>query len=133
MEQAKKKDRRKRKHRDNPSQCIDPFHFLVRCDELSKEKPTKCPCSEFHRPRKRTASQNIQNFFTAFPSIHAPSSHELEWKPLPNHRASIHLNSKSKHKPVITKESKIRDQHDRGKKRKQTAIDSFLLVNKKRV
>ena len=42
----KKGSKRKRKE-DEISQCVDPFHFIQKCDNLSKERLTKCSCFRF--------------------------------------------------------------------------------------
>ena len=105
------KNLRKRKNKEIMSQCTDPFHFLVKCDNLNKEKPTLCPCSQPHRPQKRTISYDIRNFITSFPTLKCPT--------LINTEIQVKDNSLShKKKKYSTKEEKIRDQHDRGKKRK---------------
>jgi Fe-S cluster biosynthesis and repair protein YggX len=105
------KNLRKRKNKEIMSQCTDPFHFLKKCDNLSKEKPTICPCSEFHRPQKRSISYDIRNFVTSFPTLKCPTKIIT--------KTQVNKSFSSKKKKFSTKEDKIRDQHDRGKKRKE--------------
>src|ERR1700729_3728987 len=73
------KNLRKRKNKEIVSQCIDPFHFLMKCDNLSNEKPTNCACSAFHRPQKRTMSYDIRNFLFSFPSLKSPITTNTEF------------------------------------------------------
>ena len=103
------KNLRKRKNKEIVSQCIDPFHFLMKCDNLSNEKPTNCASSEFHRPQKRTMSYDIRNFLFSFPSLKSPTTTNTEFS----------VKDYYQKKNFSTKEDKIRDQHDRGKKRKR--------------
>src|SRR6185437_5655927 len=94
---------RKRKNKEIVSPCI-----LMKCDNLSNEKPTNCACSEF-RPQKRTMSYDIRNFFFSFPSLKSPTTTHTEFS----------VKDYYQKKNFSTKEDKIRDQHDRGKKRKR--------------
>ena len=92
---------------------IYPFHFLERCGDFSKEKPTKSPCSKFYRPPKRTAVRDIRNFLTTFPSLQSRSYQRNLGQNSNEDKYRQHKNDL-----MTTKEDKIRDQHDRGKKRK---------------
>jgi len=80
--ESKGKAKRQRKSRRNKkseiTDCVDPFHFLTKCEALSKERETKCLCSRFHRPKKRKAELNIENFMTVFPKLHPMSSRDIE-------------------------------------------------------
>jgi len=121
--ESKGKAKRQRKSRRNKkseiTDCVDPFHFLTKCEELSKERETKCLCSRFHRPKKRKAELNIENFMTVFPKLHPMSSRDIELSLFDKKLSCI------KKSNFPTKESNIRDQHDRGKKRKQTSIETY--------
>ena len=106
----KEKDKtlsRKKKKRSNPSQCVDPFHFFPKSNDFTKQRPTKCKCSEYHRPAKRLLSQDIRSFSNRFPTI----SQEQK---IPD----FHSTSKIMHKEQMnphrsrTKTDRIRDQHD---------------------
>jgi hypothetical protein len=94
--------------------CCDPFHFLQKCNNLSKEKSTPCSCSEFHLPIKKIPERNILDFITLFPKIQSQSQKEIEHNIL---RKSVKYVVKNKF--IETQEDKIRDQHDRGKRRKK--------------
>ena len=119
---TKEKKRSKRKRKEHEiSQCVDPFHFIQKCDNLSKERPTKCSCSRFKSPKTHTKSKNIKSFLTTIPTLCPMSTNDMDF---------ILQKQKLKHNRdnnFSTKESKIRDQHDRGKKRKQVKIDKFFF------
>jgi len=107
-----KRSKRKRKDEYETFQCVDPFHFLQKCDNLSKERPTKCSCSRFKSPKKSTKYKNIKSFLTSIPTLCPMSTNEMDFI-LGKH------NVYNRNNHFSTKESNIRDQHDRGKKRKQ--------------
>ena len=117
----KKKNNRKRKKKANQSYCTDPFHFLQRCDNSSKEKPTRCECSEFQRPRKRMATKDIRDFITKFPTLKPLSAFELKRtinkKSLKRHREES-SSTRIQNRIFETQSDLIRGQHDRGKRRK---------------
>ena len=96
--QRKNCDRKKK----NVSHCTDPFHFLKKYQDLSGEKLTKCPCSEYYRSHP-TKSKDIRNYFI-FPRIKPLRPFDLK-------RQGYQYNG-------FTKEDRIRSEHDRGKKRK---------------
>jgi len=79
--QTKEKKRRKRKRKDKneTSQCVDPFHFIQKCDNLSKERPTKCLCSRFNSPKKSTKSKNIKSFLTTIPILCPMSANDMDF------------------------------------------------------
>ena len=102
----------KKKKRYNPSQCLDPFHFLPKVHDFTKQLPTKCPCSEYHRRSVKRKSTDIRTFLTKFPILKAPT--------VKNYSISSELLNTAKHtfKRFCTQADKIRDQHDRGKRKK---------------
>ena len=93
----KYRKRKKRKIEDNisASNCKNPFHFLHRHCNLSKKRPTKCPCSIV--PITEVPNQRITTFF------------QVSAKP-----SKIPLDPTF----FISRTDKIREQHDRGKRRK---------------
>ena len=70
--------RRKRKHHSTPSSCSNPFHFLNKCGDYSKEKPTNCPCSQSHRPMKRSVIHDIRSLISSFPKLLPISIGDIE-------------------------------------------------------
>ncbi len=88
--------RKKRKIEENitASNCKNPFHFLRRHRNLSKKRPRKCPCSTV--PITEIPNQRITTFF------------QVSVKPL-----KIPVDPTF----FISRTDKIREQHDRGKRR----------------
>jgi hypothetical protein len=108
--QSNKNTGKKRK-RYNPSQCLDPFHFSSKIHDFTKQLPTRCPCSEYHRPIKHK-SRDIRSFLTSFTSIKAPViKNDLIHQEITN--TKIH-----NRKRFYTQADRIRDQHDSGKRKK---------------
>ena len=112
--------RRKRKQKSSPS-CANPFHFLDKCGDYSKEKPTNCSCSQSQRPNKRGVIQDIRSFVPLIPI----SIEDIERTVYIKERLVL-TEVKSKSTLFTTQEDLVRDQHDRGKKRKQASITPFL-------
>ena len=106
----KEKKTRKRKHRTNPSQCMDALHFLPKCHDFTKQRPTKCKCSEYHRPAKRTYIRDIRSFSNLFPISPGPFHIEKEF-PIERDSKSLSFHS------CPTRADLIRAQHDRGKRK----------------
>ena len=111
----KKKEKtqsRKRKKRSNPSQCVDPFHFFPKCNDFSKQRPTRCKCSEYHRPAKGLLSKDIRNFAKRFPTISQEGS-----IPDFHHKSKTSFKEQKNLYRSRTQADQIRGQHDRGKRR----------------
>ena len=83
--------------------CTSPFHFLKKCQELTNEKMTKCPCSKYQQPPPRI--KDIRNLMEPIPRI--------------EHQREFDLERVSYYHEGTTQEDKIREQHDRVKKRRQ--------------
>ena len=115
----KKNKGRKTKVNKRLSQCKDPFHFYDKIDDLSKERTTKCPCSEYHRPLKRLRSTDIRSF-TGYQYLPRDPI-ELE-----TYIFTASSPKKDYHRGFNTKQDKVREQHDRSKKRKQATITQFF-------
>ena len=75
---------------------------------------TQCQCSEFRSPIKKLPQRDILNFVTSFPIIYSPSRSEIEQNILRKW-----VKRKIQNCPTETQEDKVRDQHDRGKRRKR--------------
>ncbi len=87
----------------------NPFHFLVRHSNLSKQRPTKCPCrNNLHKKVYKT--QPITAFISRFPQTVLYD----------NSKSDALVITPSNNKMYITRADEIRKQHDRGKKRKKT-------------
>jgi hypothetical protein len=104
-------NRKGKKQRVNPSQCLDALHFLPKCHDFTKQRPTKCGCSEYHRPAKRSFTRDIQGFLDRFPFIQVPIHENNETKIKSSH-----------HHFFTTRTDHVREQHDRGKRRKLTRV-----------
>jgi hypothetical protein len=120
--------RRKRKHHSTPSSCSNPFHFLHKCGDYSKEKPTNCPCSQSHRPMKRSVIHDIRSLISSFPKLLPISIGDIERTVYIKERIDTEKESRSI--LFTTHDDLVRDEHDRGKKRKQASITMFLQPNK---
>ena len=105
------KKKKKKKKKVNPSQCLDPFHFLTKTNDFTKQKITKCPCSLIKRQSKNSKSRDIRTLLNRFPTIHFPNVHDTN---------SPRLSSSFQLKRFKTRVDEIRDQHDRGKRRRKT-------------
>ena len=122
-EEWNKYKKRSRKEVKNNT-CVDPFHFLVKSDDTSKEKATNCYCTKFHRSRKRLADRDISTFIDTFPILQ-PQNPKRPRNVIVRQckRQKIH----NVHRKTRT--DRIRDQHDRGKRKKQSDITTFLIRN----
>ena len=111
---ASKSKKSKVEDKASQSKCRNPFHFLARHCNLSKQRPTKCSCRSvpFTNVYK---SQPITTFFSRFPHIVRYD------KSRPN---PLKI-SPSDNKMYTTRADAIRKQHDRGKKRKKHEYHIF--------
>ena len=109
----KKKDSRKKKHRTNTSQCVDPFHFLSKSYDYTKQRQTKCRCSITHRPVHRTSMRDIPKFSTKYPILEYPY-----YRPS---KSEVQRNSSSF---FMTRSDHVRAQHDRGKRKYYDGLTS---------
>ena len=109
----RKKDRRKNKTL-NVSQCHDPFHFLRKIDDSSKERSTKCFCSI--TSKKSLKNTDIRIFTTPI-SIKILSPFEMKRQIMTKSYKStvqeIHRTNRFKVQSDL-----IREQQDREKRRK---------------
>ena len=57
------------------SKCKNPFHFLHRHSNLSKKRPTKCPCSRVKYDTRPIVHRDIRSFTFHLPNTsHQPRS-----------------------------------------------------------
>jgi hypothetical protein len=106
----------RKKKKTNVSHCNNPFHFLKKHSDFSKQKETRCPCSVAQRANQRSLrSRDIRNFLTKFPQIHLPDT---------NVNASLSVSRKNNaliseirnSSDYKTRDDRIRSAHDRSKK-----------------
>ena len=103
------------------SKCQNPFHYLRRHENLSSQRPTKCPCRNAV-VTKLYRNQPITEFASEIQfSEQGTNVHRKENK------------SSSQENLYLTRTDIIRKEHDRGKKRpfKQLSLDLFIA--KKRI
>jgi hypothetical protein len=112
--------RKKHKGKDLSSQsnCKNPFHFLVRHCNLSKQRPTKCPCRNLPFKSTHYKMQSITKFIFKFPeNVHYDNSRPCaKLSSSPNYTL---ISSSPRNNKYSTRGEAIRKQHDRGKKRKR--------------
>ena len=121
-----------RKHRVEEqavqSKCKNPFHFLHRHCNLSKKRPTKCPCSRVKYDTRPIVHRDIRSFTFHLPNTsHQPRSETISL--LQDNRCILPPPQQNRFR---TQSDIIRRQHDRGKKRKAThaSNSSFLNIKK---
>ena len=84
------------------SNCMNPFHYLCRHSNLSKQRPTKCPCRNLADNKVLQKNQLITEFVFKY---HDNANTNFRSKPSLNYR-------------FMTRADYIRGEHDRGKKRR---------------
>jgi len=98
---------KKQKRHAFSSSCRDPFHFLKKLKDLSKQKLTKCSCSKsplfIH-----SVTHDIRSYLGA-PAIHVYAEYN---------GSNLQDLLNSDHNCFQTQQDKIRNQHNRGRKRK---------------
>jgi hypothetical protein len=106
----------RKKKKKNVSHCNNPFHFLKKHSDLSKQKETRCPCSVAQRANQRSLkSRDIRSFLTKFPQIHLPDTNVNA--SLSVSRRNIALISENRNSSDYkTRDDRIRSAHDRSKK-----------------
>ena len=105
-QQTSKRKKRKVEEKISQSKCRNPFHFLVRHSNLSKQRPTKCPCRSV--PQKKVyKTQSITAFISRFPkTVHFDKTRtETQEK-----------TTSTDNNLYTTRADAIRKQHDRCKK-----------------
>jgi len=97
----------KKKRQQTLSSCGNPFHFLIKSKDLSKQRLTKCPCSKSTVHNTQSTTKDIRFY------LGAPATHEYltnTGSPLED----LFTNQSN----FQTQQDKIRAQHNRGRKRK---------------
>jgi hypothetical protein len=124
---SRTKGRKRKNENENKvfeSNCTNPFHYLKRHSNLSKQRPTRCPCRNFI-PKKLYVSHPITVFIGKFkknvPNHPDPRTDALDYK----------FNSLPHDNLFITRADVIRKEHDRSKKRSHKQLTLDLLIKKK--
>ena len=128
--------RRKRKKRNIDqnnfeSKCQNPFHYLIRHANLSKQRPTKCPCRNVVATNKIYSDQPITKFVFKYKKSRKNASESDRKTSL---RRRKKKKSSLKNNLFITRTDAIRKEHDRGKKRplKQLTVDRIMTKKQRR-
>ena len=101
---------KKQKRNANSSCCRDPFHFLKKLKDLSKQKLTRCNCSKSSPVCTNSVTLDIRSYLGA-PAIQMYE--QYSGSSFQDFFAPRNLNN------FQTQEDKIRNQkHNRGRKRK---------------
>ena len=61
-QEVKTQDKKKKK-RYNPSHCTNPFHYLKKHSDFSKQRETRCPCSITLRAVQSSGRPEISEVF----------------------------------------------------------------------
>ena len=107
------------------SKCRNPFHYLHRHSNFSKQRPTRCPCKNVVDSKKVYVNQHITDFVVKFPkNLH---NSDPRTKVLRNKSALS-----SQKKLYTTRTDEIRKEHDRNKKRplKQSTLQVTTKTKK---
>jgi hypothetical protein len=122
-EWKKNSKKAKKKKKANASLCNDPFHFLKKHSNLSKQKPTRCGCSmpEIAVPHSMK-SRDIRTFLTRFLPIQSPDDGYSNVSRMSGERLSIVSLEVSDSHDYRTRTDRVRSEHDRGKKRRSDRL-----------
>ena len=90
------------------TKCMNPFHYLQRHLNLSRQRPTKCPCSNEIYAEKTYSRNDVRSFIQKFPPLLNPKRPILR-NPTESSKKYIQLQLWSKHDDII------RSTHDRGR------------------
>ena len=119
----KKRKRINNEEKMTESKCQNPFHYLRRHSNLSKQRPTRCPCRNVIDIKKIYVNQPITEFTRKIPKKIVfdtdPRTESLKKKP----------DLLSQNKLFTTRTDAIRREHDRRKKRsfKQLTLNLTTL------
>src|SRR6185312_7256276 len=116
------------KNKQSNPNVKNPFHLLHRHCNLSKNRPTKCPCSRVTYDTRPVVHRDIRSFTFHLPNTsHQPRSETISL--LQDNRCILPPPQQNRFR---TQSDIIRRQHDRGKKRKAThaSNSSFLNISK---
>ena len=118
-EEWKKNSKKAKKKKANASLCNNPFHFLKKHSNLSRQKPTRCGCSmpEIAVPLS-VKSRDIRTFLTRFLPIQSPDVGFSNVSRMSRERFSVESSEVSNSHDYRTRTDRVRSEHDRGKKRR---------------
>ena len=123
----RKKGRKPKKYQEAKTQesnCKNPFHYLHRHDNLSQQRPTRCPCRNVVSTKTNINQSLITVFVRTYNKEKLSSLSELQQKKEVGQ--SIQENS------FMTLSDIIRSQHDRGKKRNLQQLTLHVTAKKKK-
>jgi hypothetical protein len=123
----KRKKRKKNYNADekiSESNCRNPFHYLRRHDNLSKQRPTKCPCRNVIQLQKLYINQPITVFAFKYPIKNIPD------QPVKTMVSNKKSKPSSQTTLFRTRTENIRREHDRGKKRSYKQLTLNINIAK---
>jgi hypothetical protein len=123
----KRKKRKKNYNADDKiseSNCRNPFHYLRRHDNLSKQRPTKCPCRNVIQLQKLYINQPITVFAFKYPIKNIPD------QPVKTMVSNKKSKPSSQTTLFRTRTENIRREHDRGKKRSYKQLTLNINIAK---
>jgi hypothetical protein len=101
---------KKQKRNAYSSNCHDPFHFLGKLKDLSKQRLTRCYCSKSQTVNIHSVTHDIRSYLG--PSvIHVSAQNKIG--------GSLQDLLSNNQNNFQTQQDKIRNQHNRGRKRKR--------------
>lgn len=122
----KKRKRNNKEEKMTESKCQNPFHYLRRHSNFSKQRPTKCPCRNVLDFKSTYVNQPITKFTRKIPRNIVfdtdPRTESLKKKP----------DLLSQDKLFMTRTDAIRKEHDRSKKRPLKQLTLNLTTTKKK-
>ena len=125
---SKKRGGRKRKYeKENKtfeSNCTNPFHYLKRYKNLSKQRPTRCHCRNIIDTNNTYTNQPITMFVNKY---QRNNNHNFD----DQFRNNKEIKQISQNNSFITQATRIRQEHDRGKKRSVEKLIQIASKNKK--
>ena len=126
----KRKKDQKAEQKELQTNCRNMFHYLRRYQNLSNQRPTRCPCKDVKHNGEFSRSHDIRTFLNKFPMLEhkSPPTNSLSLGSLPSHTTVLIPMSNS----FETRADAIRKQHDRGKKRKAKNTGPINVLKKHR-
>ena len=124
---SKKKGRKRKYEKENKifeSNCTNPFHYLKRYNNLSKQRPTRCHCRNIIDTNNTYINQPITVFVNKY---QRKNNHNFD----DQFRNNKETKQISQNNSFITQATRIRQEHDRGKKRSLEQSIQIASKNKK--
>jgi len=120
-----RKPKMKKSRKDTHTACKNSFHFLVKHNDLSRQRFTKCQCSRVNKIIPVENSTDITSFLIKPKKISQKNRHKSY------HNDLSHFDRLDTTFPrstrTISQSDNIRGEHDRGKKRKWTQLKLSVL------